>query len=144
MSTDSFSGFLESAMTQKGFSNRSLAETARCSFRIIADARTGRLEQDLKKKDKLSKRKIAGVSSSIYRILVSLGEEPETWMTKLGLAIPQAEAQRTQGFGSRIQLILQKPLTAEELEQFTRVQKELGELFSVEMALRLLIRKHDV
>ncbi|MEQ1499976.1 MAG: hypothetical protein ABL917_01220 [Parcubacteria group bacterium] len=144
MSNDSFSQFLESSMAQKRFSNRTLAERARVSFRIIADVRSGRLEKDLQVKGKLSKRKIGGVSSSTYRLLIALGEEPETWMKKLGLVIPQAEVAQAQGFGSRIQLILEKPLTAEEIGKFGRVQKELGEWFTVEMALRLLIRKHNV
>ncbi len=145
MSRESFSAFVVSAMKQKGFTDRSLAGQARVGLKAIADARSGKLEKSLLEKSGLSNRKLNGVRGSIYRILIALGEEPETWMTKLGLpTLPQIEVARAQTFESRLTLILQKPLSADEIEQLGRAQKELGELFIVEIALRLLIQKHNV
>lgn len=140
MAEQSFADYLNSAMLEKGWSTRDLASSARVSFRATSDIRTGKLEKALKKS--MPNRKKIGVSGSTYRILRALGQNPKEWMDKLGLEIPKNEATDGMKFENQLRLVLTEPLTAEDIEQFGRVQKELGDLFSVEMALRLIMRKH--
>lgn len=139
MSKQSFGEWLNSAMAERGWSQKELAERARVSFRAISDARSGRLEELLKKKDVGARKKI-GVAGSTNRILLALGQDPKEWMGKLGLEVPKHKSSK-KSFESQLNFILSEPLTSEDIEQFGRVQKELGELFSVEMALRLIMRK---
>jgi hypothetical protein len=136
----SFADYFDSAMSDKGWSSKDLAAQARVSFRAISYIRSGEFEKSLKRT--IPKRKKIGMSGSIYRILRALGPNPKEWMDKLGLEIPKNELTGGMKFENKLRLVLTEPLTAEDIEQFGRVQKEIGELFSVEMALRLIMRKH--
>jgi transcriptional regulator with XRE-family HTH domain len=140
MATQSFADFLNSVMREKGWASRDLAERARSSFRTISDARSGKLEESLN--GNVSIRKKAGLSSTVYRILCALGCEPREWMDKLGLEIPESRSVEETRFEHRLRRVLKEPVTAEDIERFGQAQKALGDLFSVEIMLQIIMRGH--
>ncbi len=141
-SKDTFASFLNSELEKRGWTNREFSDRARVSFRAIGVARSGALDELVK--GKMSHRKKIGISASTYRMLSVLTGEPQVWMKKLGLKIPAKQNVLFQGVHQRVQFILSNPIASEDLEQFVRLQKELGDLFTVEIALSLLLKKHGV
>lgn len=136
-----FADFLNEEMKKRGWANRDLSSTARVSFRAISDARSGALEETLRA-GTMASRKRQGVEASTYRILQGLGVDPDPWMANLGLETPKFVMTEGTKFEDRLRLILQEPITEEDVQLFGRLQKDLGELFSIEMACRVLMRKH--
>lgn len=144
MTQETLSKFVHRRIRDLGFNNKTLAEKGGISFRIISDVLQGRLDATPIDKTGLSNRKINGLSGAVYRLLSALEEDPRPWMQKLGLDSQYAEVVVQQSFENRVALAMSRTLTQEDLEQYIRVQKELGEIFTLEMAIRIFFKKHNI
>jgi len=136
-----FADFFVSQMDELGWSNRVLAERAGVSFRAPADIRSGRLEKLLKSGD-MSERKKRGVAQSTTRILKAFGVDPEPWLKKLGLPILKPVQLQPRSISSQVSHIAQKPVSDEDIESFIDARGPLGDLFTVELLIKMLINKH--
>ena len=65
-------------------------------------------------------------------------------MSRLGLEAQHTEVVIHQSFENRVALARSRSLTQEDLEQFLRVQKELGELFTLEMMIHIFLKKNNL
>ena len=133
-----FAEFFASEMDARGWSNRILAERAGVSFRTPADIYSGKLER-LLESGEASTRKLRGAAGSTFRTLTAFGIDPKPWMDKLGLPMPTLDQLQPRNFTTQITAVLQNPVTSDLLERFRKAQEPLGDLFTVEILLKLLI-----
>lgn len=152
LNTISFAEFIESELQRQQHTNRSIAELARISFRAIADARSGRLEEGLKSKI-FTGRKLIGVTLSTRRLLIGLGADESFWMNRLGLDNTRADVRipiRSSSFihahiTKRIVGALDKPVSAGSIkkvfEKATLAQNALGDVFTAQTILSLLLQE---
>ena len=148
----SFSAFVESEMYRQGYSERTLADLARISFRTLGDARGGRLEEGLKS-GTFTRKKLIGVTHSTRRLLIGLGADESFWMNRLGLDNTRADVRipiRSSSFihahiTKRIVGALDKPVSAGSIrkvfEKATLAQNALGDVFTAQTILSLLLQE---
>jgi len=131
--------FIEKTMKEKGLSVLDLSQEVRCSTRTIYDMLRGgwenRVASVLRKNSKSSL-----PSKTLVRVLSALGEDWQPWLERLNL--PEVNAAAVLSRPQRAEKsIFQRPLSAEDIEWFARVQREVGVLFTLEMAATLLRSK---
>lgn len=152
--TLSFAQFVDDAMVTQGLSARALAFEAGISFRAITEARSGQLEIGLVS-DTLSLRKRIGLMKSTPRLLKGLGADVEKWMTSLGLTDDNLRVARRNapqwwkegGPKTKIRTVFaqandisSQPVPSQCVDELRKVQVVLGDLFTVEMLVRILLR----
>jgi hypothetical protein len=151
LNTISFAEFVESEMRRQGYSERTLADLARLSFRAIGDARSGRLEEGLRL-GTFTRKKLIGVTRSTHRLLIGLGADVDHWMDRLGLystlasiRIPDRNLFNQTPLLQRIAHVTDRPVSAGSIqkvfEKATIAQNALGDVFTVQTILSLLLQE---
>lgn len=151
----SFTQFVNESMFTQGLSNRILANIAKISFRVVAEARGGAVEEMLATGN-LSTKKFVGLMGSVPRLLKGLNADVDKWMTTLGLTreklnefscrpdrLPKAKTvfgPMTRNVLNQTGNILDKPVSLECIHELREVQTALEDLFTVEILLRVLQR----
>lgn len=134
-----FASFLAKSMNAKKLDVKTLSEFSGCSSRTVYQMLSGQWEQSIEPYSRCSAS--FRRSSTLARVLTALDEESSPWQKELRLPPVAIESVTTKAQEGRLKQILREPVTTEDLEWFCRTQRELGEMFTLEMAARLLEKK---
>jgi len=143
MSEITFAEFLTGEMRARGWSNRVLAQKAGVSFRAISEACSGKLEV-LMQDPHCSWRKRIGASAATHRIIAVLGAEAMPWAKRLGLEDYHGHETSLRVSQEVIRNGLEAVLSSEDIEWLHATKAVLGEMLTLDLALRLLVKRHKV
>jgi DNA-binding XRE family transcriptional regulator len=122
------------------YSQKAFSDLASISTKTLNEVESGAFEE-LLESGQATRRKKVGAASTLHRLLFAMGEDPKPWFERLDLPAPTSVAEET--FLSSIQVLRSQSLTSDDVAMLQRVSEELGDLFTIDMVLRLLIRKHS-
>jgi len=136
-----FQKLIESFKSKTGWSNLELAKRAAVSSRAICEALDGTTDCLAQKKG-VTKKKLIGVTASTQRLLRVIGEDDTKWLEQLGLTayVDDARPRSYVSVGKigDFQYLMNETITETDLELLRSARSGLGDVFTLEIALKVL------
>lgn len=153
---------LKEVVEAQGMSTRAFVEKAGISLHTIGNIMSGEWDRAMLSNNgrSYSGRKRFGAIQTMARVLIACDVDPREWVKAVALHLTNKEERVmhdatvnrrpkliiTSGFGSEewnsLLAIANNPLTKDDLEQLTKAQEALGDLFTIKLAIEVLIGKY--